>query len=362
MKPATMLSSTQLDGLLHDLLAAGVEIIGPARGRDGRIDYQSLTSPEALVLDGGVPRRSLKSTFLPATEPLFAWRLKRGDVEIESVPTSFAPRVVIGARPCDAAGVEVLDRVMGWDYRDELWFGRRAATTVLIVACDGGDRSCFCTSVGLGPDATRGADVRLVPVPGGFRVDILSEKGEQFAAMHADRFATAGEIPEAEAFLSQARSRHVAPWGGSPAAVERWLGEHFEHELWGEVALRCHGCGACAAVCPTCHCFDIVDEPDGVMHGTRRRNADTCQTARFTVHASGHNPRADQAARLRQRVRHKFQIYPSRFGQVLCTGCGRCSRACPGGVDLPEILTRLEALAGPTAGDTPLTSVAGGVA
>ena len=35
---------------------------------------------------------------------------------------------------------------------------------------------------------------------------------------------------------------------------------------------------------------------------------------------------------------HKFSIYPARFGEILCTGCGRCSRACPGGMDLPEIL------------------------
>ena len=26
---------------------------------------------------------------------------------------------------------------------------------------------------------------------------------------------------------------------------------------------------------------------------------------------------------------HKFSIYPARFGELLCTGCGRCSRALP---------------------------------
>ncbi|MBK9968973.1 MAG: hypothetical protein IPP07_30750 [Holophagales bacterium] len=33
-------------------------------------------------------------------------------------------------------GVQALDKVMGWDYRDELWFGRREATTIVIgIAC-----------------------------------------------------------------------------------------------------------------------------------------------------------------------------------------------------------------------------------
>jgi len=115
--------------------------------------------------------------------------------------------------------------------------------------------------------------------------------------------------------------------------------------VWEQLALRCHGCGACAAVCPTCHCFDIVDEPEGVAHGTRRRNWDTCQTGRFTVHASGHNPRTSQTARIRQRVMHKFHIYPTKFGETLCSGCGRCARQCPAGMDLPEILALLTSLA-----------------
>ena len=73
--------------------------------------------------------------------------------------------------------------------------------------------------------------------------------------------------------------------------------------------------------------------------GVRRRNWDTCQTGRFTVHASGHNPRANQNARFRQRVLHKFSIYPERFGEILCTGCGRCTRACPAGMDIAEVLS-----------------------
>jgi len=39
-------------------------------------------------------------------------------------------------------------------------------------------------------------------------------------------------------------------------------------------------------------------------------------------------------------------VYPGKFGDVLCTGCGRCSRACPTGQDLAEILAAIDERAG----------------
>jgi ferredoxin len=150
---------------------------------------------------------------------------------------------------------------------------------------------------------------------------------------------------EAQRFKDAARERVLQNLSFDAKAAHDWLEQHFDDDFWKDIALRCHGCGACAAVCPTCHCFDIVDEPEGLAGGARRRNWDTCQAGKFTLHASGHNPRPEQNSRFRQRVLHKFAIYPSRFDEILCTGCGRCARVCPAGMDLPEILTRLSQLA-----------------
>lgn len=344
MRPAYSINEANLRALAGDLMREGVAVTAPVTVR-GKCDYRALTEPSEMVLEGDLPRRSLKEFFLPPTEPVVYFQLKRQGVELKEVKAKYPTRVILAARPCDAAGVEVMDKVMGWDYRDEPWFGRREATTVVAMACPGGDDSCFCTRVGLSPDSPRGSDAVLVPAGRGvWRYEPVTDKGEALVKAHPSRFDADGGAEAAQRYRDEASRKASAQPQVKADAVRTWLAGHFEHPYWNTVALRCHGCGACASVCPTCHCFDIVDEMEGHDRGTRRRNWDTCQTGRFTVHASGHNPRDNQHARYRQRVNHKFQIYPRRFGEVLCTGCGRCSRACPGGMDLLEVLGDLTRL------------------
>lgn len=322
------ISADNLAALVEDLVRAGVTVVAPSRADDG-VDYRTIVSLDEADLGGDMPRRSLRGVFQPPTERLFMWRREGGRISLKATPPQAPPTVVLGARPCDAAGAEALDQVMGWDYRDEFWFARREATTMISLACPTVFPSCFCEAVGLGPASPVGADILLHPREGGYGVEVVSPRGEAFVSEHAGRFAEAAEETAAP------------PAGREPLPLKKvqgWLESHFDDAFWEGIALRCLGCGACTSVCPTCHCFDIVDEPRGISAGERRRNWDTCQAGLFTVHASGHNPRPDQTARCRQRVMHKFYIYPTRFGEVLCTGCGRCVEACPAGVNIPEIL------------------------
>jgi ferredoxin len=344
MSANAFISNEQLAGLVAAVVASGTRVIAPVTADDGTATYSPINSLAEATLNGALPNPSLKAHFLPPTETLMSWRQHGSDIEIGSPPDSFAPQLVLGARPCDAAAMDIVDSVMNWDYKDELWNARRDATTVISLACPGIDDSCFCTAVGLGPDSSRGADVLLVAVDDGYLAEFATERGAAFLADNAQFFSAAADTAVAQADESRAAARSAveANLNVDTKRIEQWVGDHFDDEFWLTLGPRCNGCGACAFVCPTCHCFDIADEQSGVGTGVRRRSWDTCQSNVFTVHASGHNPRGDQNARYRQRINHKFYIYPSKFGDVLCTGCGRCIRACPAGQDLVEILQTID--------------------
>jgi ferredoxin len=127
------------------------------------------------------------------------------------------------------------------------------------------------------------------------------------------------------------------------SGVKQRLDKEYESPLWEAVAERCLGCGACAYLCPTCHCFDVTDEgKDGA--GKRVRTWDCCQYSQFTHHGSGHNPRPSRKERARQRIMHKFRYNVDNFHAVFCVGCGRCIEYCPVNVDVRETL---EALSSP---------------
>jgi len=339
-----LIDADKLTDLAATLAAAGYRVVAPVRDEDAvRL---KVWSPGAVIETATIPVNSAKEFLFPPSEVIGRYALDGRDFTPQEVRADPPRTVLLAVRPCDVAGLAVLDAVFNpgraslpgldrWDYRDAFYNARRAATTVVALACATADAECFCTSVGGAPDSTCGADAVLQSADGGRRF-VLSPVTAKGAAILKAAGAT---LAEGEARLDPPAS---VPERFDAAAVTEWLGANppdrqagFESPLWQEWGLACLGCGACTHVCPTCHCFDLQDEATR-REAVRLRNWDSCAMALFTAHAGGHNPRPTQIERWRQRVMHKFRYFPERFGLLACTGCGRCGRLCPAAVSMGE--------------------------
>lgn len=269
--------------------------------------------------EGGFPTLAL-STFLPLKKELIPprekiWSWQRGKF---CSTADHEPFTVVGLPLCDLQAIWYLDQLF---VDDAPYQARRAQAFLVGLPCEVG-LECRC-------------DRRLMPVAGDLfvgeeRVWALSLAGE--AVLEACGCLNAEEMS--------------LPWPeGVPQKrtemTEEQYHQHADAEIWKEEAKRCLACGACSAVCPTCYCFDMLDEValDGSV--TRQRNWDNCFFAEHARVAGGHDFRPGRENRLRFRMEHKFFGFGSLHGQNSCVGCGRCRKVCPVDIDLDQIAAQL---------------------
>lgn len=322
---------------LHKLISSlleDFEIIGPKDLPNKGIFYQSLKNVEDLYLGEGFTTEPIKKFFLEPSLWIFKHTQDK-EFDIETVPQSDKKRIVIGARPCEVRGLVLLDKVFDSEYKDSSYINNRNRTIIVGMACNKPDESCFCTSIGGSPVDSCGMDVLIFDVNGKFALDILTDKGKDvFGSVGEDLDKSQKGSPK----LDKEKKKDLVK---KKITVPEDLDKVFESDYWITVSRPCISCGVCTYLCPTCHCFDLVDE-----ERKKLRCYDGCAFPDFTLEASGENPRPSKMERYRQRVFHKFYYFKKNFGEDLCVGCGRCIRYCPVKIDIAQIVDKIPATEG----------------
>ncbi len=301
---------------------------------DNIVAFGNVSSADEIMLEYRNSVTSPKELFLPRAEVVYEFD---GENFVnDAIPDQ--KRVIFGIRPCDCRALSILDQIFDTEQiKDPFYVTRRQNTVIVAMGCNQPLSSCFCTAVGGDPFSEEGADVLLVDIGDSFHAKAVTPKGKDFIA-HYSKFFSTGAGGNWGKQAKQARDKIKSKLNIKD--IKSPLKDRFEDNIWDTISQACIGCGTCSYLCPSCYCFDLVDEKSSA--GMKKvRTWDCCMFSLFTRHASGHNPRPIGAARLRQRIMHKFSYYPESYGVSSCVGCGRCIRSCPVNLDIRQLLEKV---------------------
>jgi ferredoxin len=350
------LEREHLDSLVGALREEGYTPVGPTV-REGAIVYDELESASELpvgwtdVQDAGkyrLERRGDEALFGYAVGPhswkklLFPPRVKL--YQIERSADGFLARAdveerryaFIGVRSCEIAALAIQDRVfLEGPFVDSIYRARRGAF-IVAVQCGQAGGTCFCASMGTGPEARSGFDLALTEVLGAdghhFLVEVGTERGARLFDRLPHRDASSSEEMHAAEIVAET-ARHMGRRMDA-SDVKELLYRNYESPRWEDVASRCLACANCTLVCPTCFCSSVEDTTDlEGDHAERWRRWDSCFTMDFS-YLHGGSVRASTRARYRQWMTHKLATWWDQFGTSGCVGCGRCITWCPVGIDI----------------------------
>jgi len=320
--PGILISKDEIKNILGLLMKQKTIVAPVSNGK--KLDYAPVADVNDIVFNDELPYKSPKELFFPRCEKIITF--KDGNA-VEEIPKEQS--VLFGARPCDLEALGTMKKVFTQGKFMDPFFEKRYSNTLIIgLGCTNKKTGCFCDERETDMGFCNKCDVFLGTKEGAndtsFEVLFVSEKGRE---------ALKEYIPGIEKFENQ--NRTFSP--NKTLAIEATEEELFSKIKWENVVDICQGCGMCTFICPTCHCFMFKDVDEG-NSACRYKNWDSCMFPKFTKHASGHNPRTEKHERYRQRIAHKYLYVKKNFGSVACTGCGRCVRSCPAGMNIKTIV------------------------
>jgi sulfhydrogenase subunit beta (sulfur reductase) len=350
--------------LIENLRAGGARTMGPTV-RDGAIvpgeisgvadlptgyhdeqapgSYRLSRDDEDQVFGWAVGPGSWKAELFPPKQVVWRATFEDGRFVPTEPPLDESVLAIFGARPCELAALEVLDRVLCDDKVDPRYAARRRRLFVVVVECGSPASTCFCTSMGTGPGIEAGADLAVTELlhlgSAQYLVRVGTLEGADALAGIEHRSATDEDLEARRNVLTASRNKihRILDTNGLPELLER----NLEHPRWNEVAERCLSCGN-----------DVSDVSDLTGGLERRKEWSSCFNLDHS-YLHGGSVRPAIRSRYRQWLTHKLGTWWDQFGTSGCVGCGRCIAWCPVGIDLTEEAAAIRQADQASQGSTP---------
>jgi sulfhydrogenase subunit beta (sulfur reductase) len=409
-RPVFILPKARMDELIRLLAGDGFEVVGPRIDQDAivygpvraasdlPIGWTDRQEPGSYRLEKrgdkayfgyAVGPHSWKKYLFPASLALWNARRTESGFEVKDASVQAPRRAFLGVRACELQAIAVQDHVFidrAGQITDPYYAQARANLFLIAVECEHPGGTCFCASMGTGPEismdgsqpSNRKRIARSEPMTraDAGRLELpmtapsapverassppcdlaLTELDESFVVQSGtaagnkviDRLGLA----EAEATQWDESRQRVAAAARSmgrtldTSDIHGLLHANQEHPRWEDVAQRCLACTNCTMVCPTCFCSTTEEVSDLLGNNVEHtRRWDSCFTPEFArVH--GGNFRPSTRGRYRQWLTHKFASWFDQFDESGCVGCGRCITWCPVGIDVTVELAAIRQTAG----------------
>ncbi|MGD1075519.1 MAG: 4Fe-4S dicluster domain-containing protein [Thermodesulfovibrionales bacterium] len=317
------------------------KLVAPVARGYNNYAFEEVTSGKEIALKYIPTVLPPKKYVMPQKETLLEFNTSAG--LFAQAVVEYEKLTLFGVHTCDLAGIQCLNMVFSSRPKDYSYLMRKNKIHIIGLECtEYCDEYASCTLVNANMPSG-GYDLFFTDMGAHFIIHINTQVGDEIVeATKLFGRAERAHLQELVNLREHKRSIFRNEVDVDARDIPELFDKSFESEVWKDLQERCLACGNCTNVCPTCYCFDIIDEVNlGLTGGKRYRQWDSCQLEPFAKVAGGENFRKERGARQRHRYYRKFRYPFVKYSRFFCTGCGRCSRTCMAGIKLKETLNTL---------------------